>query len=72
MDNAVCPKCGADSREHGKLFPYPWGFQGNVRFQAENSYPFDYKNTVIAIACMSCGYIELYLSKVLVENQSNT
>lgn len=72
MDTAVCPKCGSENREPGKLFPYPWGFRGDIRFQGENAYPFHYKDTVSATACMSCGYIELYLAKVQAEDQSST
>lgn len=72
MDTVVCPKCGSDNRERGKLFPGPWGFRWDIRFQAENAYWFNNKDVTTAIACMSCGYIELYLSKVQAEYQNNT
>jgi len=62
MDTTTCPKCGAENRERGEL--YPAGVLWDIRFQSENSLPFSFKKVTTAVACMSCGYIELFLSKL--------
>ena len=72
MKNTACPKCGAIERERGEIFPrgVPW----DVRFKPDVASGESLKEQVVALAagvgrkrvvalaCPSCGYIELFLA----------
>jgi predicted nucleic-acid-binding Zn-ribbon protein len=62
METPACPKCNSSKRERGEL--YPKGGLLDIRFKAENTSALSLKKKVTAIACLSCGYIELFLSEV--------
>ncbi len=67
MKTDACPKCGSTERERGELFPK--GTFTEIRFKSETSaglresiaQGFERKK-VVALACSSCGYIELFLA----------
>ncbi len=54
-----CPKCGSIQREQGVLFAK--GTLWDVRFRADNAHFLSLKKKTVALACLSCGYIELLL-----------
>ncbi len=56
----ACPKCGSTTRERGEIFPK--GSLWDVRFKSETSSGLSLKRKVLALACSSCGYIELFLA----------
>jgi len=60
MKTDSCPKCGATERQRGEIFPK--GSLSAVRFKAETSWDLSLKKKVVALACSSCGYIELFLA----------
>jgi predicted nucleic-acid-binding Zn-ribbon protein len=60
MNTEPCPKCDSTQRERGELFPK--GSLWDVRFKTETASELSFKKHVIALACSSCGYIELYLA----------
>jgi predicted nucleic-acid-binding Zn-ribbon protein len=57
MKTDACPKCGSDKRE---IFTV--GSALDVRFKSETSSALSFKKKVVALACSSCGYIELFLA----------
>ncbi len=59
MKADACPKCGSVKRERGEILPV--GSNWDVRFKSETSSAFSFKKKVVALACSSCGYIELFL-----------
>jgi predicted nucleic-acid-binding Zn-ribbon protein len=66
MKTDACPKCGSTERERGEMFPK--GHFTEIRFKSETSglkelvaQGFERKK-VVALACSSCGYIELFLA----------
>jgi len=60
MKTDACPKCGSTKRERGQIFPK--GNLWDVRFKSETSSGLSLKKKVAALACSSCGYIELFLT----------
>ena len=54
-----CPKCGATDREQGAI--YQEGTGSEVRYQRQGAFPFGFKKEIVALACLSCGHIELLL-----------
>jgi predicted nucleic-acid-binding Zn-ribbon protein len=72
MKTTACPKCGALERERGELFPR--GVRWDVRFKPDVASGLSLKKQivalasgvggkkVVALACPSCGYIELFLA----------
>jgi predicted nucleic-acid-binding Zn-ribbon protein len=60
VQSEACPKCGSTNRERGKIFPK--GSLWDVRFSSESAFGVTLKKKVVAVACSSCGYIELYLA----------
>lgn len=60
MKTDSCPKCGSAERERGKV--YEQGTLNDVRFKANAAPGLSRKKQVAAVACLKCGYIELYLS----------
>jgi predicted nucleic-acid-binding Zn-ribbon protein len=60
MKTEACPKCGSTKRERGEIFPK--GVLWDVRFKAETAFALSLKKKVVAVACSSCGYIELFLA----------
>jgi predicted nucleic-acid-binding Zn-ribbon protein len=60
MKTDACPKCGSVKRERGKIFP--GGITWDVRFKSETASALSFKKKVVALACSSCGYIELFLA----------
>jgi predicted nucleic-acid-binding Zn-ribbon protein len=59
MKTDACPKCGSTERERGEIFPK--GSLWDIRFKSETSFELSLKKKVVAFACSSCGYIELFL-----------
>ena len=66
MKTDACPKCGSTERQRGDLFPK--GTFTEIRFKSETAglkelvaQGFERKK-VVALACSSCGYIELFLA----------
>ena len=60
MKTDACPKSGSDKRERGEIFTV--GSAWDVRFKSETSSALSFKKKVVALACSSCGYIELFLA----------
>ena len=60
MKADACPKCGSTKRERGEIFPK--GSLWDVRFKSESAFDLSLKKKVAALACSSCGYIELFLA----------
>jgi predicted nucleic-acid-binding Zn-ribbon protein len=60
MKTDACPKCGSAKRERGQI--YPMSESLDIRFKSETSPAFSLKKKVTALACSSCGYIELFLN----------
>src|SRR5580700_2737738 len=60
MKTDACPKCGSIKRELGEIFPA--GVMWDIRFKAETAPKLSLKKKVVAVACSSCGYIELFLA----------
>jgi predicted nucleic-acid-binding Zn-ribbon protein len=57
----VCPKCGSSKRERGEIFPK--GSLWDIRFKSDIAFDLSLKKKVVALACSSCGFIELYLAE---------
>ncbi|HWY88960.1 MAG TPA: zinc ribbon domain-containing protein, partial [Gemmataceae bacterium] len=57
-----CPKCGSVHHQQGQLFAK--GTLWDVRFQADNAHFLSFKRKLIALACLSCGHIELLLKDI--------
>ncbi len=60
MNTGPCPKCNSDKRERGKIFPK--GNLWDIRFLSEEASSISFRKKVVALACTSCGYIELFLA----------
>ncbi len=60
MKSNTCPKCGSVKRERGQLFTV--GSNWDVRFKSDTASLFSSKEKLVALACSSCGYVELYLA----------
>jgi predicted nucleic-acid-binding Zn-ribbon protein len=60
MKTEACPKCGSTERERGEIFPK--GSLWDVRFRAETASELAFKKKVVALACSTCGFIELFLA----------
>ena len=60
MKKDACPKCGSTERERGEIFPK--GSLWDVRFKPDAASGLSLKKRVSALACSSCGYIELFLT----------
>ena len=60
MKTEPCPKCGSNKRERGEIFPK--GSLWDVRFKSEQASALTLKKKVVALACTSCGYMELFLA----------
>jgi len=60
MKNDACPKCGSTELQRGEIFPKSTTW--DVRFRPEHASTFSLKNKIKALACSSCGYIELFLA----------
>ncbi len=60
MKTEACPKCGSGNRERGEIFPK--GSLWDVRFKSDQASGLTLKKKVVALACTSCGYIELFLA----------
>ena len=58
MKNGICPKCGHPSVYSGRDIP--------VKASSSNMIPIDFKNYVALdnYVCITCGYIESYISDV--------
>jgi predicted nucleic-acid-binding Zn-ribbon protein len=54
-----CPKCGSADRREGKLFPR--GENRDVGYRDDDAFILSFKKRVTALACLSCGHIELFL-----------
>jgi len=52
-------KCGSTEFQRGEIFPRSTTW--DVRFKPENAAALAFKNKIKALACSSCGYIELFL-----------
>jgi predicted nucleic-acid-binding Zn-ribbon protein len=61
MNSNACPKCGSTNRERGEIFPK--GSLWDIRFKSENAFGLSLKKKVVALACSSCGFIELFLAE---------
>lgn len=61
MKTGACPKCGATKREQGEI--YPKGSLWDVRFKPDSASELSLKKKIAAVACSSCGYIELFLAE---------
>ena len=59
MKNDACPKCGSTKRERGEISQK--GSLWDVRFMPKTSFGLSPKKKIAALACSSCGYIELFL-----------
>src|SRR5689334_21121436 len=59
MKTNPCPRCNSTTRQRGEILPK--GVLWDVRFKAEAAPALSLKKKVIALACLSCGYIELFL-----------
>lgn len=57
-----CPKCGSTNRQEGAILPR--GTLWDVRYQAKGAFVFGFKKEMIALACLSCGHVELLLKDV--------
>jgi predicted nucleic-acid-binding Zn-ribbon protein len=55
-----CPKCGSAKRESGEIFPK--GSLWDIRFKSQEAFGLSLKKKMVALACASCGYVELYLA----------
>ncbi len=62
MKTDPCPKCDSDKRERGEIFPK--GHVWDIRFMSEQASSLAFKKKIVAVACESCGYIELFLADV--------
>lgn len=60
MKPEACPKCGSAKREIGEIFPK--GSVRDIRFKSQEASEFSLKKKMAALACASCGYVELYLA----------
>jgi predicted nucleic-acid-binding Zn-ribbon protein len=60
MKTEACLKSGSLDRERGELFPK--GSLWNLRFKPASASELSLKKKVVALACSSCGYIEMYLA----------
>jgi predicted nucleic-acid-binding Zn-ribbon protein len=60
MDN--CPKCGSTKREQGELFDK--GTLWDIRYREDNAHFLSFKRKLVALACLSCGHIELLLKDI--------
>jgi predicted nucleic-acid-binding Zn-ribbon protein len=65
-----CLKCGSTNREQGAIFPRgtPW----DVRYQAQDSFFLSRKKEIVALACLSCGHVELLLKDIADTQQEKT
>lgn len=60
MKDAVCPKGGSVDRTRGKIFQS--ATMNDIRFKADEASRLSIKKHVAAVACSTCGYIELFLA----------
>lgn len=60
MKTDPCPRCGSSDRDRGEIFPK--GSLWDIRFKPESASEMSPKKKVAAVACSSCGYIELFLA----------
>ncbi len=56
-----CPRCDSLNREKGML--YRSGTNERSKFRADDAAPLSFKKDVAAVACLKCGFIELYLEE---------
>jgi predicted nucleic-acid-binding Zn-ribbon protein len=62
-----CPKCSSTNRKQGEILPR--GTLWDVRYQAKDDFLFSFKKKIIALACLSCGHIELLLKDIAGEEE---
>jgi predicted nucleic-acid-binding Zn-ribbon protein len=60
MKTDACPKCGANDRQHGKI--YEKGSLNDIRFKADAAGALTLKKQLIALACSQCGCVEFFLA----------
>ncbi len=57
----ACPKCGSTERQRGEILPKGQLFL-DIGFRPESASEFSLKKKIVALACPSCGFIELFLA----------